>query len=146
MFSYYFIYNWLREIKGDLPKFTNLLDLWIFSEDGLVVFKELSNLSEEVILPDLFGGMVSALNTYAENISEGGISSFTFENNRFLVMKKQRFMFVARSHVDREVRKIKKELEGIMRKFFSRFSKDLLRNWKGGNTSIFSSFRRDLLG
>lgn len=100
--------------------------------------------SEEIVLSDLFGGMISALNIFAENISEGGITSFTFERNRFVVIKDRHFMFVSRSDIDQDVRELKDEMKQIVKKFFLRFPARTLKNWKGGNTGMFSGFKNDL--
>ena len=47
-------------------------DLWILTESGITVF---SRVIDPRVNPQLFGALMSAINSFAEKLTEGGISN-----------------------------------------------------------------------
>ena len=68
-----------------------LRDIWILTENGITVF---SRVIDPSINPQIFGALMSALNSYAESLSEGGISNIEMVKLRFGVLKKKQFQFL----------------------------------------------------
>lgn len=85
---------------------------------------------------------MSALNSYAEKLVEGGISSFEMSDLRFTIVKKKDLLFVANSSKKVKDNKVIEELETISDKFIEQYSKEL-KNWDG-EISRFSNFEEKI--
>ena len=106
-----------------MPKL--LQDIWIIDESGIVVFHRVF---DEKVDAQLFGGLMSALNSFAEKLSKGGLSNFELSNKRFSVIKENHFLFIASSSKDINLKKVDQELRIIARKFFELYSEEDLSN------------------
>lgn len=71
-----------------------LRDIWILTIGGTTVY---SRVIDPRINPQLFGALMSALNTFAEKLTEEGMSDFELSNIRFSIVKRNDFLFVASS-------------------------------------------------
>ena len=67
-------------------------DLWVLTSSGVVVFDHVVDVQ---LKSQLFGALMSALNSFAEQLAEGGLSNFELSEKRFIIMKKNDFLFVA---------------------------------------------------
>ena len=114
-----------------------LKDLWIITENGVVVY---SRAFEQKINPQLFGALMSALNTFAQKLSDGGISNFEMSNIRFVIVKRRDFLFIGSSLIKVKEKKVIEELKVISDKFFEVYN-DVLLNWDS-DVSIFSGFSK----
>jgi len=114
-----------------------LKDLWIITENGVVVF---SRAFDQKINPQLFGALMSALNTFAQKLSDGGISNFEMSNIRFVIVKRRDFLFVGSSLNKVKEKKVIDELKVISDKFFEVYN-DVLLTWDN-DVSIFSEFSK----
>ncbi len=112
-----------------------LQDIWILNPSGIAVF---SRVYDPKINEQLFGALMSALNAYAEKLSEDGISNFELSNLRFTIVKKNQLLFIASSKKKNKEKKIVQELQNVSEKFFELYSKEL-DNWDGEITK-FKSF------
>jgi hypothetical protein len=110
-------------------------DLWIITENGVVLF---SRAFDQKINPQLFGALMSALNTFAQKLSDGGISNFEMSNLRFVIVKRRDFLFVGSSSNKIKEKKIIDELKSISDKFFEIYSEVLL-TWDN-DINAFSNF------
>ncbi|MBN1800599.1 MAG: hypothetical protein JW891_03785 [Candidatus Lokiarchaeota archaeon] len=110
-------------------------DLWILTENGVAVF---SRIQDEKLNDQLFAMLMSALNSFAEEIASGGLSNFELSNKRFSLAKKNKFIFVVSSSPKIKEKKVYEELEIVIDKFFEKFSKDL-KEWNN-DVSIFNGF------
>ncbi len=115
-------------------------DCWILTADGINVF---SRLHDESLNQQLFSALMSALNSFAEEIAKGGLSNFQLSNKRFSIRKRNKFIFVASSNPKIKEKKAISELENIIEKFFNKFPADLLDNWDN-DVSIFSGFEENI--
>ncbi|MDX1798588.1 MAG: hypothetical protein R3255_08065 [Candidatus Lokiarchaeia archaeon] len=113
-----------------------LQDIWIIEDSGIVLFHRVF---DEKVDATLFGGLLTALNSFAEEIASGGLSNFELAGKRFYILKKKNYLFIANASNKYNVKKVKIELDGVMQKFFELYSNILLNNWNG-DTSLFSSF------
>jgi len=120
-----------------------LQDIWILEKAGIVLFHREFDKS---YAPQLFGAMMSALNTFAEQLSDGGLSNFELQNKRFTIIKKQDLLFVANSSKIFKEKKVNKELKKISEKFLKLYSEDL-KKYKGqlGHFNEFLKYIEDAL-
>ena len=116
-----------------MPKI--LKDFWVLTDNGIVLF---SKVYEQKVNPQLFGALMSALNKFAEALSDGGISSFEKSDLRFVIIKRRKFLFIGSSYIKTKERKIIDELTQISDTFFRIYAKDLI-NWDN-DISVFSGF------
>ncbi len=96
-------------------------------------------MDEAKLNPQLFGALMSALNTFAEKLSNGGISNFEMRNMRFVVVRRRDFLFVGTALNKIKEKKVVEELKTISDKFFDVYPSDVLLNWDG-DINIFSNF------
>lgn len=118
-----------------------LRDIWILTEDGLTLF---NRVIDPNIGPQVFGGLMSALNTFAESLSEGGMSNFELSNIRFTIEKLNQFIFVANSSNDVKSKKVMNELKKISKKFFNVYPEEAIKNWSK-NIKVFTNFEEFII-
>ena len=112
-----------------------LKDLWILTEHGVVLF---SRVFDQTINPQLFGGLMSALNTFAEKLTDGGISNFEMSDLRFVIVKRRSFLFIGSSLNKTKEKKVIDELKRISDMFFEVYD-EILVNWDN-DVTYFSDF------
>jgi len=112
-----------------------LKDLWILTENGVVLF---SRVFDQTINPQLFGGLMSALNTFAEKLTDGGISNFEMSDLRFVIVKRRSFLFIGSSLNKTKEKKVIDELKRISDIFFEVYD-EILVNWDN-DVNYFSDF------
>ena len=115
-------------------------DLWILEDSGIVLFHRVF---DEIIDANLFGGMMSALNSFAEEITKSGLSNFEVSNKQFSLLKGGNYLFIANASKKRKLKKLNQELESIKNKFFETYQEEILNNWNG-DTNLFDSFKQQI--
>ena len=113
-----------------------LRDLWILTEDGLTIFSRVINPN---MGPQVFGGLISAINSFAEILAEGGMSNFEMSSIRFTLLKNNHFLFVANSSNEVKHKKVLNELKTISKIFFKTYPEEILENI-GTNIKKFIDF------
>lgn len=113
-----------------------LRDLWILTANGVVLY---SRVIDERINPQLFGALMSALNTFAEKLSNGGISNFEMSEMRFVLVRRRDFLFIGSSSNKTKEKKVIEELKNISDRFFEIYPQEKLLRWDS-DVSIFSNF------
>ena len=117
-----------------------LQDLWILeSTSGIVLF---NRTFQKDFDSQLFGGLMSALNSFAEILANEGLSSFELSKRRCGIIKKKNFLFVANASIRTSEKKIFEELYKISGKFFEKYN-DILDCWYG-DVSSFSNFKSNI--
>ena len=116
-----------------------LQDIWILSDSGVVLFHRVF---DEKIDDQLFGALMTALNSFAEELSKGGLSNFELSNKRFTILKKNNLIFIATSNTNLKSKKIARELEEIAIKFYTQFFL-ILDDWDGEITH-FLNFGKEI--
>jgi hypothetical protein len=106
---------------------------------GLVIFHREF---DKVVSPQLFGAMMSALNMFAEQLTEGGLSNFDLKDTRFTTIKKMNLLFIATSSKKYNQKKVNKELEKLSIKFLKLYV-DELKDFKG-KLGGFSNFINEI--
>ena len=112
-----------------------LIDLWILTDNGIVLY---SKVSDQKVNPQLFGPLMSALNKFAEKLTDGGITNFEMSDLRFVVTKRKSFLFIASSSNKTKEKKVIDDLVQISNQFFKLYSLEFL-NWDN-DIEKFSDF------
>ena len=117
-----------------------LQDIWILADSGIVLFHRVF---DEKVDATLFGGLLSALNSFAEEVSRGSLSNLEMANKRFSILKKKNHLFISNASKKHNLKKVKQELEFIMNKFFEVYPEEVLNNWNG-DTTLFNNFEKEI--
>ena len=112
-----------------------LIDFWVLTDNGIVLY---SKVSDQKVNPQLFGALMSALNQFAEKLTDGGISNFEMSDLRFVIIKRRHFLFIGSSSNQTKEKKVVDELMLISDQFFKNYSEQL-QNWDN-NVDTFSDF------
>ncbi|MFX1566750.1 MAG: hypothetical protein ACFFCV_00125 [Promethearchaeota archaeon] len=115
-------------------------DIWILNDAGIVLFSRVFNPRVD---DQLFGGLMSALNTFAENISDGGLSSFIIKDVKYIIMKQYGLLFIVNSSKKTKEKKVNEELKSIVSKFFKLYPKDMFETWNS-DISVFADFEKHI--
>ena len=103
-------------------------DIWIQRTEGIVIF---SRVFHQTVEEQLFGALMSALNSFAQEIASGGINNFEIQNIRFTIKKKPNLLFIVNSSKKFKEKKILAELEQIADKFIEMYPETTLEEWDG---------------
>ncbi len=112
-----------------------LIDFWVLTDNGIVLY---SKVSDQKVNPQLFGALMSALNKFAEKLTDGGISNFEMSDLRFVVIKRRRFLFIGSSSNKTKEKKAIDDLMQISDQFFKVYAETLI-DWDN-NVETFSDF------
>ena len=88
----------------------------------------------------LFGALMSALNSFAERLADGGLSNFELSNKRFVIMKKNEFLYVANSDKKVKEKKVAEQLERVAEKFFELYPVEWFKTEWDNDVAVFSDF------
>jgi hypothetical protein len=115
-------------------------DVWILSEGGIVLYHRIF---DEKVDDQLFGGLMSALNSFAEELASEGLSNFQLREKTYTLTKRKGFLFIVNSAKNIKEKKVKEELEVIVERFFQAYPEEILNSWEG-DVSIFSDFEQEI--
>jgi hypothetical protein len=115
-------------------------DIWILNDAGIVLFSRVFN---PKISDQLFGGLMTALNTFAESLSEGGLSQFEVKEVKYIIMKQSGLTFIVNSPKKTKEKKVNEELRNIASRFFSVYPKEMLNNWDN-DINVFADFEKHI--
>lgn len=119
-------------------------DLFVLLKTGAVIFHYSSSSHENQQDPNIMGAILSAVDTYSEQFSEGGISSFQFVNKRLTFLRTHNaMMFVASTQIKTKPKKVIQFLNDISDDFFNLYTIESLDNWEG-DVDFFKEFNKDL--
>lgn len=116
-----------------------LQDIWILTDSGIVIFSRVFN---PRVNEQLFGALMTALNSFASELAKGGLSSFELSSIRFTIYKDKGLLFVANSDKKFKEKRVQEELKVISEKFFLKYS-DLLEEWDS-DVSAFGDFDEEI--
>lgn len=114
-------------------------DLWILSDSGIVLFSRVYN---PKISEQLFGALMTALNSFAGELASGGLTSFELKSIRFTLIKSKTIIFVANSSKKIKEKHVIDELKRISDKFFELYG-DILETWDN-DVGKFSGFEEKI--
>ena len=115
-------------------------DLWIQRSDGIVIF---SRVFHQTVEDQLFGALMSALNSFAQEIAHGGINNFEIKNIRFTITKKENLLFIVNSSKKFKEKKVLAELENIADKFIEMYPETILDEWDG-EIDRYKTFEKEI--
>ena len=118
-----------------------LQDIYILTSSGVVLF---NRVFDEQMKTQLFGALMSALNSFAERLAEGGLSNFELSNKRFIIMKKNEFLYVANSSTKVKPKRVIEQLEMVAKKFFELYPVEWFKNEWNNEVSIFADFEKEI--
>ncbi|TFF96138.1 MAG: hypothetical protein EU544_01300 [Promethearchaeota archaeon] len=95
-----------------------LQDIWILNDAGIVLY---NRVYDERVDTQLFGALLSAINMFAEEISQGGLSNFELSDKAFTITKKEGLIFVANSNKKIKKKRINQELKIIIDQFIKEY-------------------------
>jgi len=101
-------------------------DLWIQRTEGTVLF---SRVFHQNIHTQLFGALMSALNSFAKEVASGGLSSFEISNIRFSILKKNQLLFIANYAKRTKEKKVLAVLETLSDLFTKKFPETIEQDW-----------------
>ncbi|MFX1395185.1 MAG: hypothetical protein ACFFAH_16700 [Promethearchaeota archaeon] len=116
-------------------------DLWILTQTGTVVFKRVFN---SKVNAQLFGGLMSALNSFANELASGGLTNFELSSIRFTILKSNDFLFVSNASKKIKEKRIHEELRKIAQKFFDKYSLGFFKSEWDGDVNIFDEFEKEI--
>lgn len=93
----------------------SIQDIWILGDNGKVIFKRVF---DQQLNTNLFGHLVTAMDSFAKELEEGDLSNFELGDRRFTIKKEKDLIFIANSSNKNGNKKIKENLEKISEKFF----------------------------
>ncbi len=118
-------------------------DLWILEDSGIVVFSRVFN---PKVNEQLFGALMTALNTFANELASGGLTSFELSEMRFTLLKttynNQRYLFVCKKKKKVNTKKVMDEILLIKDKFFEIYG-NKLEKWDG-DVNLFTDFEAQI--
>ena len=118
-----------------------LEDIWILLESGVVLFERII---DKKINTQLFGGLMSALNSFAEQLSEGGLSNFEISNKKLVLMKKSKIIVVVSVSKNVKEKRVIEQLNKISEKFFELYPLEWLEKEWDNDVSYFLEFDKEI--
>lgn len=113
-------------------------ELWIITENGTVLFHHALYSSVD---PDIFGGLMSALNSFSEVLTEGGLANIDLDYNSFYFFQKKDIIFIANCFQEIKEKKIMQILNRIAIKFYKVYNKEIKEGKHTlGQISSFADF------
>ena len=108
--------------------FDILKDILIITDSGKVIASRITNPQIE---DQLFGMLISAVSSYAQEITHQDLKCLEFSNLRFDIKKKNGFLFLVSSSRLIKHKRILRILEHIIELFFQQYPTEELTKWDG---------------
>lgn len=93
-------------------------EFWIVTKAGTLLY---SYARSDRMDPNILGSIISALNSFAEVLTQGGIQNFEIKETRYYMIKQESLIFLANCPTKVKRKKILNELTDISQKFFNKF-------------------------
>lgn len=117
-----------------------LQDIWIMNETGLVLY---SRVFDEKISDQLFGGLMSALYSFAEEITKECISSFELSKKRYIIFRSNGLFFIGNSDKSKKEKKLEDAIQKVAERFHTKYDIKISKQW-AGDITIFKDFEEDI--
>ena len=116
--------------------------LFIFPKSVYTTFL-FSRVFDQKVDDQLFGGPMSALNTFAETLTDGSLSNFELSDKRFAIMKTNILLFIANTSLKIKDKKLRDEIQKIAERFFTKYPENIIEDWDY-DISIFEDFENEI--
>ena len=100
----------------------SIQDIWILGDNGKVIFKRVF---DQQLNTNLFGHLVTAMDTFAKELEEGDLSNFELSERRFTIKKEKDLLFIVNTSKKTDDKKAKRDLERISEKFLQSYPKSI---------------------
>ena len=100
----------------------SIQDIWILQNNGEILF---NRVFDEKLNTNLFGHLVTAMDSFAKELEEGDLSNFELSDKRFTIKKEKDLLFIINTSKKTDDKKAKKDLERISEKFFQSYTKSI---------------------
>ncbi|TXT54740.1 MAG: hypothetical protein BAJALOKI2v1_730012 [Promethearchaeota archaeon] len=111
-------------------------DFLILNSAGNTIYE---HISDKTIEGQLVGMLMSALDSFANQIDEGGLQNFELSDTRFSLLKKHGLIFIASSSQKVKEKNLLEELNSLTESFFDKYGKDIMIKWDG-DLGLFENF------
>ncbi len=94
----------------------------------------------------LFGGFLSALNTFAGQLEDhggSGLQNFELSGKRYVIFKSSNLIFIGNFSKDVKTAKAEKELESVVNRFLNAYKVDEIIN-NQNDPSYFEGFTKQI--
>ena len=117
-------------------------ELWIFSSNGIPLIEIFKNTQIDNVL---IGGFLSAMKSFAKEVSGKSLNSFTFGNNKFYIASslEEHIFLVGKYDAKVKEKKIQKVMEIIINFFEDMYTIKDIEDWDG-KVSYFDKFKDKL--
>lgn len=112
-----------------------LQDIWILNQAGTVLWSRVINPKMD---EQLFGALMSAIDSFAKEISNQGLTNIQLTDKTFFLLKKQDLLFITNVPGKVREKRIQKELQWISEKFIETYKEEL--NCWDKDIMVFSDF------
>jgi len=113
-----------------------LQDIWILNQSGTVLWSRVINPKMD---QQLFGALMSAIDSFAKEISNQGLTNIELTDKTFFLFKKQNLLFITNAPRKVKEKRIQQELKWISDKFLETYTNEL-KCWDK-DTMVFSDFK-----
>lgn len=100
----------------------SIQDIWILQNNGEILF---NRVFDEKLNTNLFGHLVTAMDSFAKELEEGDLSNFELSDKRFTIKKEKDLLFIINTSKKTDDKKAKKDLERISEKFLQSYPKSV---------------------
>jgi hypothetical protein len=117
-------------------------EFWIINLNGICLFHRSIYGKEFKVEDQLFSGLLSAILQMYSELSSSQIQKLEGGEGKFLFFGKQNLIYIVKTKINSDDKKIKKKIEQIQDLFINKFH-DELEKFEGDVTS-FKQFEKDL--
>ncbi len=110
------------------------------NEAGIVLYKYTQS---ENLDSTLFGGLMSAINSFATKVAKSSLESIELHDYRYYILIFNNCKFIVNSSKNQKPKKVKEEIKKIVKAFFDNYSIEDIQNWDG-RKSYFDEFSSKL--
>jgi hypothetical protein len=121
------------------PMIRMLEDIWIMRREGTVLYHRMA---DENIDEQLLGSLMSAIESFAQKINKGGLSSFQIGPRLFVIRKEHELFFLASCASNANVKKAKDALVFLSEFFLYTYDAEL--HVFKGDVRPFKNFEKKL--
>lgn len=88
---------------------------------------------------------MSALNSFAEKLAEGGLSNFELSDKKFVIMKKNDYLYVANASKNVKEKKVSEQLDWVAEKFIEKYPPEWFKNEWDNDINVFENFQESIV-
>ena len=116
--------------------------IWILNEDGICLAQR--NYTHKKIDPELFSGLISAIQLFSKSVTERVIESFQMKDQKVLYDVSDVLVLAINFDVEDNETEIRRKMKEVKTKFIGKYKSEI-KNMSIDviNTDIFEEFQKD---